>query len=327
MRCKTLSELPFPPPGKIGWPWTEESPQLPDTMPNGSPWPRVSIVTPSYNQGQFIEETIRSVLLQGYPNLEYIIIDGRSTDNSVDIIHKYEQWLAYWVSEKDHGQGNAINKGFRKASGEIMAWLNSDDLYAKDCLNRIALHLDPSRPQLLCGASGFVDSSGNILPQVVSKHFSHEDILKRPWLTLSQPSVFWTRKLWELVGPLDESLYFTMDYELWLRMLSKVKDKDIIYLNNIILSYERRHDQQKTNSSNFRKIAYERNIVRFRHVSLLGRSPLSFVAKCYLDRVLRYSKESRGPIRRFILPWLPRKQDIELLSDYIYFLKSRSNAR
>ena len=104
---------------KPGWPWAEASVPLPEKMPDGSDWPRISVVTPSYNQGEFIEETIRSVLLQGYPNLEYIIIDGGSTDNSVEIIKKYEPWLTYWVSEKDRGQSHAINKGFKHAAGEI----------------------------------------------------------------------------------------------------------------------------------------------------------------------------------------------------------------
>jgi len=120
MRCPRLKDLPSPPHGKKGWPWTEETPPLPDTMPDGRPWPRISIVTPSYNQAEFIEETIRSVLLQGYPDIEYIIIDGGSTDGSVKIIKKYEPWLTYWVSEPDRGQSHAINKGMKRATGEIL---------------------------------------------------------------------------------------------------------------------------------------------------------------------------------------------------------------
>jgi hypothetical protein len=112
-----LTELPPPPSDentgwpKTGWPWTEETPPVPPLMANGAPWPRISIVTPSYNQGAFIEETIRSVLLQGYPNLEYVILDGGSSDDSTSIIRKYEPWLAHWASERDRGQAHAINKG------------------------------------------------------------------------------------------------------------------------------------------------------------------------------------------------------------------------
>src|SRR5205085_6663873 len=126
MRCPSLNDLPASPPGKTGWPWTEESIRLPNTMLDGSAWPKISIVTPSYNQGQFIEETIRSVLLQGYSNLEYIIMDGGSTDNTLSILRKYEHAIDFWTSERDKGQAAAINKGFAVASGEILAWLNSD---------------------------------------------------------------------------------------------------------------------------------------------------------------------------------------------------------
>lgn len=149
----TLKDLPAPPEGKTGWPWTESSPQLPDKMPDGSEWPKISIVTPNYNYGRFIEETIRSVLLQGYPNLEYIVIDGNSTDNSVEIIKKYEPWLTYWVSEKDKGQANAINRGINLATGEWFNWLNSDDILLRNAfLTLVKISQLVDNPKWISGA-------------------------------------------------------------------------------------------------------------------------------------------------------------------------------
>jgi len=139
MHCPTLKDLPPPPPAKSGWPWTEEPPQPLDAAPFASAWPRISIVTPSYNQARFIEETIRSVLLQGYPNLEYIIIDNGSSDGSLEIIKKYAPWLKHWMSEKDQGQSDALNKGFSLCSGEILAFLNSDDMFLPEALQTVAL--------------------------------------------------------------------------------------------------------------------------------------------------------------------------------------------
>jgi len=127
-RALSLSDLPAPPKEKAGWPWTEQSELLDNQISDSSGWPKISIVTPSYNQGQFIEETIRSVLLQGYPNLEYIIIDGGSTDETLEIIKKYEPWLTYWESKPDSGPASAINKGIQKCTGEWFNWINSDDL-------------------------------------------------------------------------------------------------------------------------------------------------------------------------------------------------------
>src|SRR5271166_5725136 len=134
MRCPTLAELPPPPSGKTGWPWTVETAQLPDTMPNGHPWPCISIVTPSYNQGEYIEETIRSILLQGYPNVEYIIMDGGSTDGTVDTVQRYKRWLMHWESAPDLGQAHAINKGLQRCTGALFNWINSDDFLSRCAL-------------------------------------------------------------------------------------------------------------------------------------------------------------------------------------------------
>jgi len=119
MRCPALRELPPSPDSRKGWPWSEESPKIETSMPDGKLWPRVSIVMPSYNQVIFIEESIRSVLLQGYPDLELLVIDACSDDGALEIIKKYEKWITYWVSEPDRGQSHAINKGIRKSTGAL----------------------------------------------------------------------------------------------------------------------------------------------------------------------------------------------------------------
>jgi|GEM_PF-467591 len=220
MRCPTLSELPPPPPGRTGWPWTEESHQLPDTMPDGRPWPRVSIVTPSYNQAQFIEETIRSVLLQGYPDLEYIIIDGGSTDGSVEIIRKYEKWLAYWVSEKDRGQSHAINKGFERATGEIVAWLNSDDIYQPDTLQDVALNFTTySECGLLYADSCFINEHSQVIEPIETQQYDLATlVLSHAYLP--QQSTFLRASVLAEQGLLDEELHYVMDFDLWLRVIT-----------------------------------------------------------------------------------------------------------
>jgi len=219
MRCPTLLELPQPPRSKKRWPWMEESPQLADVMPGGDPWPKISIVTPSYNQGRFIEETIRSVLLQGYPKLEYIIIDGGSTDNSVEIIKKYEKWLTYWVSEPDRGQSHAINKGFEKATGEIYAWLNSDDYLLKDALSTVAMvYQDSPNSGAWCGGCRLVDASGNGLGTRRPNRLDVEGIADWSENYFVQPACFFSEKAWQQCGPLDEEFHYGMDFDLWLKI-------------------------------------------------------------------------------------------------------------
>ena len=244
MRCPTLSELPPPPPGKTGWPWTEASPQLPDTMPDGLPWPRVSIVTPSYNQGRFIEETIRSVLLQGYPNLEYIVIDGGSTDGSVEIIRRYEEWLAYWVSESDSGQTEAINKGFARATGEILGWLNSDDLYEPGALLAVG---EAYRDHPGCIIAGHVlnfDVGAGEEWCTRQQGLAFETVVKF-WEGRSvyhQPGLFFPRLAYEEVGGMDESLPYVMDYDLLCLLLQRCQ---VAYVDRILAKF-RLHDTSKT---------------------------------------------------------------------------------
>jgi glycosyltransferase involved in cell wall biosynthesis len=248
MRCPTLSELPPPPPGKTGWPWTEESQQLPDCLPDGSEYPRISIVTPNYNYGRFIEETIRSVLLQGYPNLEYIIMDGGSTDDSVEIIKKYEPWLSYWVSEKDKGQSDAINKGFDKAKGEIFYWINSDDILCFSSLKEVSIFFS-SHPEsnFLSGSGCFFEGEHKNIYKINPSDYSFEDLLEfYNDKYLPQPSVFFSRKIWLMSGGLNILLSYAMDLDLWLRF-SKIEQ--LSSLNNIF-SELRIHINSKTVKQN-----------------------------------------------------------------------------
>jgi glycosyltransferase involved in cell wall biosynthesis len=242
----TLKDLPAPPPSKTGWPWTEQSELLPERMPDGSEWPRISIVTPSYNQGEFIEETIRSVLLQGYPNLEYIIIDGGSTDKSLEIIRKYEKYLAYWVSEKDSGQANAINKGWVKASGSFYAWLNSDDIYLPNFLNQVATRLTKNTDiRVLYANSFYCDEDTCKLPS--PKHpeqFELEDLIFNS--CVPQASTLISSTVLKTVGLLNERFHYGFDYHYWI--ICAANGFKFSYFN-IDGSLYRLHQDSKTCSS------------------------------------------------------------------------------
>jgi GT2 family glycosyltransferase len=257
MRCPTLIELPPPPPGKTGWPWTEESEQLPDTMPDpsiglrtsGSPWPRVSLVTPSYNQGQFIEEAIRSVLLQGYPDLEYIIIDGGSTDGSVEIIRKYEPWLAYWVSEPDRGQSHAINKGLERSTGQLFNWHNSDDVLTPNSLAiTAAAMVNFPTASYAHGYRIVIDGQGNVLRDTKHSFDSETGFVPERTQSVSnltggqQPGCLMDRDLVVEVGGVDENLHYVMDRDLTLR-LELVKPP--LYVNHPVI-YLRIHSEAKS---------------------------------------------------------------------------------
>lgn len=277
MRCPTLNRLCSPPLGKIGWPWTKDSQQLQDRMDYGSHWPLVSIVTPSYNQGQFLEETIRSVLLQGYPALEYIIIDGGSTDGSVEIIRKYSPWLSYWVSEPDEGQAAAINKGFQLAKGEIIGWLNSDDLYLQGALANAVNTLEyfPDAG-MVYGNSLVVDSHGNVIWEHKTSQLTLPELLT--FKILSQPTVFFRRNALNASGLLNPSFHYLLDHELWIRI---AKHYPIKYINSL-LATSRRHPDAKnsSNASQFGKDA-------FRIVNLYSNDPdINFEINPYRQQML-----------------------------------------
>ncbi len=251
MQPPTLSDLPAPPPGQIGWPWTIDPESFPSARRAHENFPKISIVTPSFNQGDFLEATIRSVLLQGYPNLEYIIIDGGSSDNSCAIIKRYSPWLKYWVSEPDDGQSNAINKGFEVAEGSVLAWLNSDDVYLAGTLRKVASRfVDPSALAL---ATGYQIETSDIPPKgpklMISKFPasrlgpSYEAAhIYAP--LLHQAATFWTSALWkESGGALNNAMHYAMDADLWLRMLRLYPHVSVI---REPLAIFRRHSEQKT---------------------------------------------------------------------------------
>ncbi len=216
---------------------------MPWQTADGNLWPRISAVTPSFNQGQFIEETIRSVLLQGYPNLEYLIIDGGSTDGSVGIIKKYEPWLTYWVSEPDRGQSHAINKGWQRASGEIVAWLNSDDTYNPGALKCAAeaLRNNPA-VGMIYSDMNYIDVSSNVIHQLTSQPYEFHSLLLDNYVT--QSTAFVRREALDDVGLLDESLHLIMDQELWLR-IGRVTE--VAYLPGAVLANLRIYPETNSN--------------------------------------------------------------------------------
>jgi len=229
-----LSVLPPVSPEKSGWPWTEEtSPAIYDSRTN---WPKITIVTPSYEQGKFIEETVRAILLQNYPNLEYIIMDGGSNDGTKAILEKYSPWIGYWQSKPDAGQGQAINMGFSLATGEYRAWINSDDYYLKNVFHTVITAALRKRAQFIYG---YVHNY-----YVNEKRF---ELVKVPPLldyfikipALMQPSTFWVAAIHQ---PIWEELHCSLDFELWLRM---VKGKRKLLIKEA-LSVANVHEDAKT---------------------------------------------------------------------------------
>jgi len=236
-------------------------------------YPKITIVTPSFNQAEFLERTILSVINQDYLNLEYIIVDGGSTDGSIDIIKKYESHLAYWISESDNGQSHAINKGFKKATGDIYNWLNSDDILYPGVLKIIADYYQRT-PQIhvYFGDRIIINCKDDIIG--INEGPSFKNWESKYYLKIPQEATFFTRDIWEKVDGLDEELHYTMDVDLWRRFLKHSRFKHIPYF----IGAYREHDLSKSvlnfgANKKFDNAKYERSLYKERYAYKWMSSP------------------------------------------------------
>ena len=272
------------------WPYaTTEGDNFPPTMPGGLSWPRISVVTATFNQGNYIEETILSVANQGYPNVEHIIIDGGSTDDTQTVIRKHEARLAYWVSEKDRGQSHAINKGMAVATGEILTWLNSDDMLAPGALAAAAIAFAQSGADMVAGICELYrdgELEGRHLTSCEDGPLPIDDILnlEAGWNAgqfFYQPEVLFTREIWRRAGGcVGEDLFYSMDYDLWLRF---AENGARIHVIGRPIAHFRLHPEQKTH-------------VASRFKEELTRHRANYLARTGYVPVLR---RPRTPIRPF----------------------------
>jgi glycosyltransferase involved in cell wall biosynthesis len=262
-------------------------------------FPRVSVITPSYNQGKFIEETICSVLDQDYPNLEFSVFDGGSTDQTIQVLKKYSTRLSFWRSTPDKGQAAAINEGFAQATGDILCWLNSDDLHFEHTLAAVAGLLGSCLDQPVVvygGCEMFDDRTGN---KEVRPPIPFSQSLLETTDFIDQPSVFWTRKAWETVGRLDEGLHFAFDWEWFLRAGKTCR----FIATDDLLSRYRLHEAHKSRTGGKTRSLELLTIVR-RHSSPVVVRHYEFLearsfARWWLNKRMRLLLALEGPLGGF----------------------------
>ena len=302
-----LAELPPAPAAKSGWPWTEATPR-PAGVDAGT-WPRITLVTPSYNQAAYLEETIRSVLLQGYPNLQYIVIDGGSTDGSIDIIRKYAPWLDYWVSEPDRGQSHAINKGLFRANGIWCNWLNSDDYLLPGALERIAVvAVESPAARLIAGRLRQLHTSGHLRPAPPLKLTGDpaDDMVNH---RMAQPAMFYHR---DCLPQVDETLNLAMDFDLWMRFMAAYGAPAARLIDDPVAVF-RLHPAAKTSVQAAGFEAEERGVLRNIFEALQAESalldalaPASPHQPVIIGTPLPVAQLTRAVVRRYLLGDLRR---------------------
>jgi len=251
MSFPSPDELPAPPAGKTGWPWdvpaAVRKQPLPPLLPDGTPWPRITVVTPSYNQAIYLEETIRSVLLQGYPNLEYMVMDGGSSDGSPAIIQKYAPWLAHWESERDRGQSHAINKGFTRATGDWLGWRNSDDWYNPGALRALIMRARAEKTAFVSGGCVYFMENVPYPPRRMQPEAqAFAPPIVRYAQLFDQPACLWRREIYEQVGPLDEALHYTFDWDFFIKALGLVAESGSAAVSDATIAFYRFHAAHKT---------------------------------------------------------------------------------
>jgi glycosyltransferase involved in cell wall biosynthesis len=281
-------DLALPSSNKIGWPWDVENSIDTNSSSIDLEYPKITVLTPNYNYGHYLEETIRSVLLQGYPNLEYIIIDGGSTDNSIEIIKKYEPWLTYWVSETDRGQTHAINKGLEKATGEIFNWINSDDVLMPGALFAIAQGMQNS--DAFVGVVNNFDESGREV-KVFPKNITSIGLLTRFNTTekpqdrdtvYHQPGFWFKTKYLKQIGALNEDLRLQFDFDRVVRYLHH--HPKVNYSDRTLVNF-RCHQEQKTAPG---KIEQEGQKIANSIIADPVYQALNLPAKLWLSRLVWY---------------------------------------
>jgi glycosyltransferase involved in cell wall biosynthesis len=279
--------------------------------------PLISIVTPSFNQGRFLDDTLRSVASQDYPRKEHLVVDGGSTDDSVAIIRKHEGALAYWVSEPDRGQSHAINKGFARATGEVLTYLNSDDTYLPGALTTVG-ECFASRPDvdLVFGDYVYTDVEGRPLRRRhVSPRLSYESLLYHDYL--GQPAVFFRRSLLDAVGPLDESLHYCMDWDLFLRMWRVARRA---HVPKVLATY--RLDQSaKSNAEDSAAAVAAARLVQQRHINQRFTQPWANRAwhrarfgYSFVERTWAVVRDNPMDYARTITKMFPGRRLLRLLS-------------